>query len=432
MVSKILFAAGILGAIIAVLIFSGKLPVGDSSTKAQGDVLIWGTLPEEEMNNIIQKFNPQAKTYRLNYKEVDANNFSSKLVEALANGNGPDMIIAPHQIILSQSSRLYPFPLSSLSQKNFSDNYVDGAQVFMTSQGAIALPLSIEPMVLFFNRTLFSKNGIANPPVYWDDVVNIVPSLTIKNKNGDILESAISMGTPNTLYSKDILMAIVSQLGQKPVVTTTLKDGTPILNVLANTPIFEGGDILPLTSSVRFFTQFSDVEKNTYTWNQNLGRGDDVFVSEKLAMYIGYSGEYKTLKERNPRANFQMTYLPQTKGYNTFVTGGQIYGIATLKNSKNIVTALTAQSEIASNGVAPYIASLINGNPPFRSYVNTPGLDEVVARSLLVATPWLDKEPVTSINLTAQMISDILNKRVEITDAVASFVVRLQDVYTPR
>ena len=60
-------------------------------------------------------------------------------------------------------------------------------------------------MVLFYNRKLFSKQGIISPPTYWDEVVPLVAALTVK-QNGQFLESAIALGSPNVPYAKDIIM----------------------------------------------------------------------------------------------------------------------------------------------------------------------------------------------------------------------------------
>src|SRR5512133_864204 len=104
MLRNILLGVGVFAALLSVLIFSGKIPLGGSKDKATGEVMIWGTLPEVQMNKVIQEFNPKAKTYRVTYREVSESAFSQTLLEALANGTGPDLIMAPHQMLLSQAS----------------------------------------------------------------------------------------------------------------------------------------------------------------------------------------------------------------------------------------------------------------------------------------------------------------------------------------
>jgi hypothetical protein len=234
-------------------------------------------------------------------------------------------------------------------------------------------------------------------------------------------------------YAKDILMTIVAQLGQSPVIQTVDQTGGAYMSVQANEPVTQGSDILPLATANRFFTQFGDPGQNAFTWPQaQTGNPADFFVGEKLAMYIGYSGEYQKLRERNPRGDFQMTTLPQTRGYNTSVTGMRMYAVATLKTTKNPLTALTVEQDFASAGVAPTIAQIIGGVPPFRTYAATPSLDPVIARSMLVARGWYDRYAKESTDYVATMISDIINYRYGVNDATTVFVARLRDLYAKK
>jgi ABC-type glycerol-3-phosphate transport system substrate-binding protein len=429
MLRNILLGVGLFAFLLSVLIFSGKLPIGNQAQKARGEVQLWGTFPEVQMNAVIQEFNPKAKDYAVRYTYVPEANFNQRLLEALANGTGPDMIMADYKTILSNESRIQPYPAASFPEKLFKDTYVDGAGVLFTQAGALALPVSIEPMVLFYNRTLFSKHGLPNPPSYWDEVTEMVPALTLMN-GSSIVEAGIALGTPDVSYMKDITMAVISQLGQAPVTRVPAANGQFYIDVTANTPVQEGGEVLPLTTVNRFFTQFADPGQKTYSWKEGLGNPVEAFVAEKLAMYIGYSGEYATLRARNPRGEFEMTTLPQTRGYNTFSTGMRMYSIATLKSSKNAFASFTVQSQFAGAGVSPALASQVGAVPALRSYAGTQGLNPVIARSMLVARGWYDKYPNETNTYAQAMISDIINQRYGVADASALFVNRLRDLYT--
>lgn len=429
MLKNILLGVGIFATLLSILIFSGKISVGGKDNTPQGEVLLWGTLPESQMNAIVQEFNPKVKTYAVRYVYVPETEFNQRLLEALASNIGPDMIMTPYQTILSQAKRIQPFPAASFGEKAFKDTYVDGASVLYTPEGALALPVSVEPMVLFYNRTLLSKHGIPNPPAFWDEVTAMTPSLTIR-ENGRFVESAISLGSPTTPYAKDIIMAIVTQLGQTPIVRTTNQLGETYLSVQANEPVTDGSTILPLATVNRFFTQFGDPGQTTYTWNQSEGNATDKFVGEKLAMYVGYAGELNTLKARNPRAEIEMTYLPQTKGYNTFSTGMRMHALATLRTSKNMSAAFAVESQFASSGVAPTISGIVGGVSPLRAYASTSGLNPVIARSMLVARGWYDSFDKETTAYTAAMISDIINYRYGVNDASSIFISRMRDLYS--
>jgi ABC-type glycerol-3-phosphate transport system substrate-binding protein len=433
MLRNILLGVGVFATLFAVLIFSGKLPIGkDASTKITGEVVIWGTVPFLTMNQILQSYNAQAKSYRISYKEFREEELSPSLVEALANGTGPDMILAQDATILSQVSRLYPFPLSSLSEKRFRDTYVDGATVFLSPLGALALPITVDPMVLFYNRRLLSLKGVVNPPQYWDEVAKVSPLLTETNARGQFVQSGIALGGATTPYAKDILMTIVRQLGQAPTLKDYSQDGRLSVSVTAETPVSQTDQIRPLSTALRYFVEFSDSLKTTYSWNDFSGPADEAFVAEKLAMYLGYFSEFSSLQARNPKASFDFTYFPQTKGYNTFTTATRYYGIATLKTSKNLSAALTVQATFAGSGVAPALAGLIGAAPALRSATTNTSISEVVARSMLVGGTWFDVFPLQSTTFVQSMISDVINNRRGPADSAALFVSRLQALYTPK
>ena len=422
----ILLGVGLFATIIAVLLFSGKLSFGTLKTKVMGDVIMWGTLPDVQMSTITNDFNPKAKTYAVRYTYIPEEKFNQRLLEALASGTGPDMILTPYQIILSQADRIYPY---QIPEKNFRDIYVDGAEILSIQQGVLALPVSIEPMVLFYNRTLFSKHGIINPPTLWDEIITLAPLLNIKD-GGRFAESAVALGTPQIPYAKDIIMTIIQQLGQTPIIRMPNQGDLQRFSILMNTPVVTGGEVLPLSSVSRFYSQFGDPGQNAYSWNQERNENaSDVFVSEKLAMYIGYSGEYQTLKSRNPRGDFQMTLLPQSRGYNTFSTGMRMYALATLKSTKNLNASLTVQGQFAGSGISPALASVVGGVPALRSYAGDTTIDPVIARSMLVARGWYDSYPKETTGYVSAMISDIINYRKGVNEATGALTSRFIDLY---
>ena len=431
MFKTIITGLGIAAALFAVLIFSGKIPVGSGNTAKgpTGEVKIWGTLPQDTIDKILSNLNLAVKTYRVTYQEIPENKLPGVLLNALADGNGPDMLLAPYQIILKEADRIQPFPYAVISEKAYKDNYVDGASIFLTPYGALALPVSIEPMVLFFNRELLSKHLIVNPPEYWDELTNMTPSLTVKNRNGEFFENAISFGsTNNDPYAKDFIMTLVSQFGQTPVYRNYTQKGATY-NVSANDEI-TSAKVRPLANAIRYYAQFSDPLKQTYTWNYAMPNAIDSFVAEKLAMYVGYSSEMSLIKSVNQKINFDMTYLPQAKGYGTASTGMRLYGIATLRQSRLMATAQAAQSALAGSPYSIQIAQSIAGISPIKAISQSdPNVPEVAKRSSLIARGWYDINVDGSTNLFNILMQEIVSGKRDLNDAVDGFVIKLSNLF---
>jgi ABC-type glycerol-3-phosphate transport system substrate-binding protein len=427
----IITAVGIIAAVFSVLIFSGKISINTGSKVPQGSITVWGTLPQEEMTNFFLAYARDVKGQQVTYQFIQEENFSATLVDALASGVGPDAIIAPYQLILEQSKRIYPFPQASFPEKMYRDMYVDGASIFWTRNGALALPIAIEPMVLFFNRTLLAKHGVALPPEYWDELNDMGPKLTVLTPQGTFTESAIALGAyGNVVYAKDILSTIVAQLGQAMVFKQPTSEGKDLYTVTANAPLQEGGDVFPLATALRFFMEFSNPTKIKYTWNQFLPNAQDQFVAEKLALYVGYYGEGKIMRERNGRIDFDMAVLPQTRGYNTFVTGMKLYGMATLSSARNKEVSFAVQSKVGSLPWANLLTPTIGALPPQRAYAQNPTVPETTRRSLLVAKGWYDIQQKNSSDLFETMVRDVTSGRVEVSEAASQFVQRLRPKYT--
>lgn len=231
---------------------------------------------------------------------------------------------------------------------------------------------------------------------------------------------------------KDIIMAMVSQLGQMPVLANYNADGTFSYNFLANNPVTETSPVQPLSTVMRFVTEFSDPMKSTYSWNQFSGNAVDAFVAEKLAMYIGYAGEFAVLRSQNPKMDIDMTYLPQALNQGTFSTGMRLYGIATMRQAKNPSGSYAVEYAFSGANWSPQIASVVGASPALTSYLNTSGINEVLKNSLLVARGWYDINTQSSSDFMSQMFYGIISGKQGVIDAVNDFTNRMNDLYTRR
>ena len=183
---SILFGVGIFATVIAVLGFSGKIPFLNSSSSTQklsGIVTVWGTIPQGNMSDFVNAFAKEAKTYSIDYKEVPYNQINSKLISALADGTGPDLIIAPSEIAFSNLSRIYPINTTTITEATYRSSFIDaGTMLIYPPYGYIALPVSVDPLVLYYNSDIISSNGFTAPPSTWSDLYNY------QNKNVTIDE----------------------------------------------------------------------------------------------------------------------------------------------------------------------------------------------------------------------------------------------------
>ena len=103
---------------------------------------------------------------------------------------------------------------------------------------------------------------------------------------------------------------------------------------------------------LKFYTNFSDPSQSLYSWNASFPNSGDDFSSENLAFYFGFASELQSLINKNPNQNFFVASVPQIKNSNSKLTEAHVTGMAILASSKNINTAFTAASLMATGNFA--------------------------------------------------------------------------------
>lgn len=432
MFKYIVTGIGIFSAVAAFLVFSGKIPglEGKKSEKVVGNLTMWGSLPAESISPVLNQMNIDEKTYTVTYEEIPEQKFVDVLVAALADGGGPDMILADYKVILVQRQRVLAFPYASFPVNDFKNSYVDGASIFLASDGILAFPVTIEPMMMFVNRDTLSKNSIATAPEYWDEILNMTPRITEKDQSGKIVSYGVGLGTfSNVVHVKEIIMGLVRLLGQEPVSI----DANGMPSFTGNNPLTGDSVVLPFREGIKLFTQFSDPSKESYTWNNFVGSSDkDAFTAGKLALYFGFSGEFKEIAQKNERLNFYMSPFPLARGYPNKANSMRMYGVAVMKRIKPdlILTAYTAQSTLANSKYSSSAALNTGKLSPVRTVISAnQDLDSGLKSSILVTKGWYDIKEKDSTNLLKVAVDDISSGRKTPSRAAEDFETSLNDIY---
>jgi len=208
--------------VFAVLIFSGLLKIGNSTTKSgapAGKVVIWGTFKNiPEVIKVFEDMNSANQNLTVNYVKKSEATYQQDLVDAIAHGQGPDLFILTPNMILKNDTFVSKIPFASYSEKTFRDAFIDGADVYIEPDGIVGFPIAVDPIVLYYNRDMLSNEGIVSPPTTWDELFDMNAKLTKKKDDGTILQSMIALGQyDNVSHAKDILAALMMQSGN-PIV----------------------------------------------------------------------------------------------------------------------------------------------------------------------------------------------------------------------
>ncbi|MCR4275040.1 MAG: extracellular solute-binding protein [Candidatus Campbellbacteria bacterium] len=411
----VIFGFFIIAGVIAVASYGKFGSSGSGDVPAQA--VLWGTLDKNMIDKAVQLFNEKNDNIlTITYTQFSEEAFDAKLTEALAENRGPDAIILSQERLLKHEKKIYPIPFQNLPERTFRDTFIEGAELFVGTDGILAFPLAVDPMVLYWNRTLFNAAGIAQPPLLWEEITALVPKLTKSDTAHNVLQSAIALGEyRNVNHAKEILALMMMQAGNP--ITIRTENG-----VMSSISERFGLSEVPADSALRFYTEFANPVKPSYSWNRSLIASKDLFVRGDLAMYLGFSGELFGIREQNPNLNFDVTRMPQVRDAVQKSTFGTIYAIAILNQSPTKANAFQAATILTSKEMSPFFLDIL-GLPPARrdalSQVPTDPYKAVFYNDALISRGFYDPDPVQTNALFSTLIEDVTSGRVSISQAVS-------------
>ncbi len=396
--------------LFAVLIFAGFIPIGQSTSQQySGNVTLWGTLSASDMSPLVDDFNLK-KNFVLRYVQKDAGSFKSDLVDALASGTGPDLILSPGSDVWSLRDKVLIIPYASYPERSFRANYIGESDLLLSKDGILGLPFTVDPLVLYYNRDLLTNAGIAKPPVTWDELVSDVSKLVVRDANQSVIkQSAIALGSfGNVDHAKDIMSLLILQSGNQITARNASGD---LVSVLKN-EISASSSLVPAVSAIRFYASFANPVVSTYTWNAGLPRAQTAFLSNNLAFYIGYASELASIRAQNPNLNFDVALMPQTSGAVAKMTFGNMSALMVAKASKNQATALYVATELASSAFLEKLSAAILLPPVTRDLLSKRTADPYLSlfnQSALMAHGWLDPNGSATDSIWKNMLGSVLS-----------------------
>ncbi len=405
--------------IIAVLLFSFYRSSGGTQT---ANIVIWGDISAEDFNTLSNNVGfANDRTLVLQYSFKDPSTFDTTFTEALALGSGPDLVFLSQDKIYRERNKILVIPSSSVSQKDFSNTFIDESDLFLTSNGVYALPLSVDPLVLYYNRDLLSKASLAFPPAFWDQMYSYANKLTTKDGAGNITKSVLALGeAKNIPNSKNILSLLMLQAGT-PITDIPSDTQTPKLQAELtnnfNLPLN------PANSALDFYTQFANPAKPFYSWNRSLRNANVNFVSGDSALYIGFASELRELRAKSPTLNIGIALVPQSRVSGKSMTYGTLRGVAISKGSKNPSAALRAALLLSSANTSLALSKILQLPPPRRDLLSNKPTDTasgVFYDSAIQSRGWLDPDDAETASIFTNMIESVTSGRARVDEAIST------------
>jgi ABC-type glycerol-3-phosphate transport system substrate-binding protein len=416
----IVFAAAFVG---AVAIFSGIFSSGTKSTSTapSGRVIVWGILPRAEMQAYVDNvINAESLGYTVTYIEHRPEQFVQDFIVSLADNTPPDVLLFSSELYSQLRPKLYVTPYQAYAERTYRDTNIDGAQIFLTKDGVVALPLLVDPLVVYYNKDILAASNFAVPPITWGTLSQTVSAFTKRNAQNNITQSTVALGTEaNIDYMRDIVSALFLQTGNS--IVSYDSETNRYVATLGDAPNATASADSPVVQGLNFYTSFSNPTSQNYSWNRSLPSSRDMFLAGKLAFYIGRSSDLFGIQAQNPNLNFDVAPLFQPDNAVRPVTFGSFIAAGVVKNSKNFPAAYAAAGLISAKDGVDALSKALTLPPVRRDLLliaqPNPYIS-VLFRSALSAFAWPDPNPSNTEQLFRAMITNVTSGRTDPQSAI--------------
>ena len=266
-------------------------------------LVYWGLWEDKEvMEPLIVAYQNKYPNVKITYQKMNPQSYREKLVSRSktqgADGVGAAAIEKPdifrfHNTWLPEIKDIVsPLPPTVMSGEEFDKTfYPVHKKDLKVGNYYYGLPLEIDGLVLVYNQSLFKKAGIVTVPSTWDDITEIVPKLTVKDRSGQLITSGIAMGTASNVdHFSDIFGLLLLQNGGS-------------LNKL---------DQEEAAGALEIFRKFSEPPQGY--WTEGMTNSTTAFIQEKVAMIIVPSWEVLSIKSANPDIDMKVVPVPVVPG----------------------------------------------------------------------------------------------------------------------
>lgn len=415
---KIIKASSIL-LIFAFLLTTG-LTCGGGDTVSIRPITLdyWGVWHDpEDIAPLISDYRAMYPYVRINYRKFRFEEYEKELLEAFAEDRGPDVFSIHNTWVNEYRPKLAPLPGQTRVARRIVEGEIrkrerviaevknsilpkDVPAVFpevvaedviwtetvngSRTQNIYGLPLSLDTLVLFYNRDLLNNANIPQPPRNWEDFINHIQLLTQRDDEGNILVAGAAIGTAdNVTRFFDILSLLMMQNGTQ----MATKQGDVLFGEMP-----AGSDLPapPGREALRFYTSFAQIDSSVYTWNNDMPNSLDAFIAGQAAYFFGYSYHIPIIESRASKLNFDIVQVPQVyeqnrTNYANYWVESVSKKTENINHAWNFVQFITSQQEaskyIESAERPTALRSLIN------QQLNDPDLD-IFADQILTAKSW--------------------------------------------
>jgi len=418
------------GAIIIILlllasVFSGILPGSRPTKPPRATLEFWGLFDNQSTwQPIFDAYRKNNSNVSFNYVQMNPDTYEQDLVEALAAGKTPDIIMFRSSWLPKHGNKISSLPETMVTLRNFQETFPDVATVDFISKNKIyALPVWTDVLTMFYNKDLFNTAGIAAPPKTWDDFIKSLKKLSNKDKFGNLTKSGAALGAANNINNAaDILSLLMLQAGAKMISDNGAEaafDGS----ITVGSATYRPGE-----SALRFYTDFANPKSGAYTWNDKLPNSFDAFTSGQTAIIFDYAVNLPRLKQKAPNLRLGIASVPQLAGTAKIINYADFWGYSVPLASKNPEAAWNFLVFLTNKDMNKYFSNAVSRPASRRDVLGeeqtSPDLG-VFADAILSATNWYRVDPAAIDKIFQDMINSVVLGNAKPADALSDAAARV-------
>src|SRR3989338_7044067 len=380
----------------------------------------WGVFDDRSAyDKIITDFQAQNPGTKILYRQFSYEEYERSLIDALASGTGPDIVMIHNTWLPKHGDKLKALPDKIPGQKEplmtiqgYKSDFVDVAfDDFVFNDQIYGLPLYVDTLALFYNKDILNSVGISRPPQDWEEFNSDIETITRLDGSGQVVQSAAAIGTARNINrSTDLLSALMIQTGVR--MTDADNRSASFAGSFNGTPVGE--------QALRYYTDFANPSVRTYTWNYFQHYSVDAFIEGKTAMMFNYSHEVDVLKNKSSRLNFGVAPMPQVsstdiKNYANYWGAGVSVGSKYPNEAWKFVAYLTS-----IEGAQSYLSATLRPSAR-RELIELQRNDldlGVFAVQALSARSWYQIDNTAIETIFADMIDDVNFHRSSVKDSL--------------
>jgi multiple sugar transport system substrate-binding protein len=419
--NKLLLIAGgflvIVFFLVVLLVLRSGFGPGDRG--GQIHLEFWGVFDDPRFfTQAINAYAELSPGVGITYRNFSPEDYEREILDALATGQGPDIMYIHNTWLTRYKDKLTPLPQDSAELNlyglaNFRDEFVDTVFADLVDRGEIfAMPLYVDTLALYYNKDLLNSAAIGTPPSTWDEFNDAVERLTKLDARGRFTQSGAAIGTARNINrSTDIVMLLMLQSG------VSMVDETKTTAVFSRD--VEGRNAGEV--ALQYYTDFTDPLKRVYTWNDDQNYSIDRFVEGKTAMMFNYSYQIPIIREKAPRLNFGIAPMPQISGTDVVVNYANYWAPAVSLGSQFKTEAWKFLLFLASREGVPTYLETAKRPAARRDLIDFQKADldlGVFATQALSARNWYQVDNGEIERIFADMIDDVNFGRSSVAEAL--------------